>query len=179
MAQPASTPAGSGYGVPPPTAGMPARPSGGLRSLWAFFDGATRVGVLERYGPLTARILISQIFLLSGLNKILDPQGTQEYMASREMFWIPFFLVAATAVELGGGLSVLLGYKARLGALALFLFLIPVTLVFHNFWTYPPAEQKTQMLFLMHNVTLMGALVLLMSTGPGLFSIDLRKRRAS
>jgi putative oxidoreductase len=73
-----------------------------------------------------------------------------------------------------------LGYKTRLGALLLFLFLIPVTLTFHNFWTYSdPKEQHVNMLFFMHNLTLMGGLLLLMTTGPGPLSIDASQRKSS
>ena len=142
------------------------------------FLGADRVAALERYATLAARILLSQIFLLSGVMKVLDPEGTAADMEKRGMFWVPFFLWSAAAVELGAGLALLLGYKARLAALALFLFLIPVTLVFHNFWTYPPEEQKVQMLFFLHNLTLMGGLLLVLAFGPGPLSLDLRGRRA-
>src|SRR2546430_1542756 len=92
------------------------------------------------------RPLMSQIFLISGLGKVFDPSGTADQMASRGMFWIPFFLVGAIAFELLGGLALLLGYKARLAALALILYLVPVTLTFHNFWTYPPEQQRMQMI---------------------------------
>jgi putative oxidoreductase len=145
----------------------------------AFVGGNGRIDALERYGSLTARILIGQIFLLSGAMKVMDPAGTAEQMAGRGMFWIPFFLWSAAAVELGGGLLLLLGYKTRLGALLLFLFLIPVTLTFHNWWTYPPAEQKVQMLFFLHNLTLLGGLLLVITFGPGPLSIDLKESQAS
>ena len=149
-------------------------------SLWAIAGGTGRSGVLERYGTLAARILISQIFLLSGLMKIVDWSGTEAQMAGRGMFWIPFFHVAAMLVELGAGLSILLGYKARLGALILFLFLIPVTLTFHNFWTYTdPKEHEVNMLFFMHNLTLMGGLLLVVTFGPGRFSLDLWRRSSA
>ena len=145
-----------------------------------FADGVTRSEVLERYGTLAARILISQIFLFSGVMKIIDWSGTEAQMASRHMFWIPLFHVAALLTELIGGLSLLLGYKARLGAILLFLFLIPVTLTFHSFWTYAdPKEQQVNMLFFMHNLALMGGLLLVMTFGPGPLSIDLKGRRAS
>jgi putative oxidoreductase len=137
-----------------------------------------RVEAWERYGTLAARVLISQIFLLSGVMKVLDPAATAAQMEERGMFWVPFFLWAAVAVELGGGMSVLLGYKARLGALLLFLFLIPVTLTFHNWWTYPPEQQKVQMLFFLHNLTLMGGLLLLMTYGAGPLSLDRKGRSA-
>ena len=91
------------------------------------------------------------------------------------MFWVPLFFAGAVVFELAGGLSLLLGYKARLGALALFLFLIPVTLVFHSWWTYPdPKEQHVNMLFFLHNLTLMGGLLLFMTLGPGPLSLDRR-----
>jgi putative oxidoreductase len=163
------------------TQGSSEPPTGpGAELLRAFVGGDGRVEGLERYGTLAARILISQIFLLSGVMKIVDWSGTEAQMASRGMFWIPFFHVAALLVELGAGLSLLLGYKARLGALVLFLFLIPVTLTFHNWWTYAdPKEHHMNMLFFMHNLTLMGGLILVMTFGPGPLSIDLRGRRPS
>ena len=145
----------------------------------AFLGGAGRVVALERYGTVVARILISQIFILSGIMKIMDPAGTAAQMEARGMFWVPFFLWAAAAVELGAGLCLLFGFKARLAALGLFLFLIPVTLTFHNFWTYTdPQERMQNMILLMHNLTLMGGLLLVMTFGPGPLSIDLRARRA-
>jgi putative oxidoreductase len=141
--------------------------------LRAFVEGIGRIDALERYGTLLARIMIGQIFLFSGFMKVMDPAGTAAQMESRGMFWVPLFLWAAVAVELGGGLSILLGYKTRLGALLLFLFLIPVTLTFHNWWTYPdPNDQHVNMLFFMHNLTLMGGLLLVMTIGPGPLSID-------
>src|SRR5207249_3729739 len=116
--------------------------------LRPFASGGGRIEALDLYATLAARILMSQIFLISGVMKIVDWAGTEAQMAGRGMFWIPFFHVAALLTELGGGLSLLLGYKARLGALLLFLFLIPVTLTFHNWWTYmDPNEQKANMLF--------------------------------
>jgi putative oxidoreductase len=153
-------------------------PEAGRGRLPAALLGDDRVDALERYCTLAARVLISHIFLASGVMKVLDPSGTAAQMAGRGMVWVPVFLVGAILFELVGGLSVLLGYKARLGALALFLFLIPVTLTFHNFWTYPPDQQQQQMIMFMHNLTLMGGLLLLMAYGPGPLSIDHRARRS-
>lgn len=129
--------------------------------------------VVETYAPLTARILMSQIFLASGIMKIVDWAGTEAHMASRGMFWIPFFHVMAILVELGAGACLLVGNKTRLAAMVLILFLIPVTLTFHNFWTYAdPKEQQTNMIMFMHNLTLMGGLMLLMVHGSGPISVD-------
>lgn len=139
---------------------------------------ADRVASLERYGTPAARVLVSQIFLLSGVMKLLDPSGTMHQMESRGMFWVPLFFAGAVAFELGGGLSLLLGYKARLGALALILFLVPVTLVFHSWWTYAdPTQQRVNMLFFLHNLALMGGLLLFVAVGPGPLSLDRRGGR--
>jgi putative oxidoreductase len=155
---------------------MGARQSG-ARFLRAFVGGDARIRVLERYGALAARILISQIFILSGVMKVMDPAGTATQMEDRGMFWIHFLLWTAAAVEIGAGLCLLLGFTARIAALALFLFLIPVTLTFHNFWTYAnPKERQDNMILMMHNLTLMGGLLLVMTFGPGPISLDHRKR---
>src|SRR5688572_28332886 len=115
MASPSSDPAAGGkadWGALP-RAGSAGAPQHATNLVEAFVGGDGRVDALERYGTLAARILISQIFLLSGVMKVMDPAGTAEQMAGLGMFWIPFFLWSAVAVELGGGLSLLLGYKAR------------------------------------------------------------------
>ena len=77
---------------------------------------------LEKYGALLARILLVTIFILAGVSKIGGFSGTQGYMAARGMPATAFLGSLAILVEVGGGLAVLLGYKARLAALLLFLF---------------------------------------------------------
>ena len=72
----------------------------------------------EPWLTLLGRILLSLIFILSGLGKIDDWSGTAGSMAAKGMVAVPFFLTTAILFELGGGLSVLLGFKARLGACA-------------------------------------------------------------
>jgi putative oxidoreductase len=82
---------------------------------------------------LLGRLFLGLMFLVSGLNKMADPQGTQQYMAAMGMTWATFlFYLGATAVELVGSLSLLLGYRARIGGWLLFVFMIPTTLVFHT-----------------------------------------------
>ncbi len=73
---------------------------------------------------LIARILLSALFIWSGINKILNPAGTQQYMTANGLPLVGLLYLATVIVEVGGGLSVLLGYKARWGAIALALFLV-------------------------------------------------------
>lgn len=129
---------------------------------------------LQHVAPLAGRGLLSLIFLLSSVGKIMDWSGTAGYMASKHMPMVPFFLAMAILFELGGGLSVLSGYKARWGALALIVFLIPTTLIFHNFWAYEGMEQKMQMISFLKNTAIMGGLITLGANGPGPISLDER-----
>ena len=116
---------------------------------------------------LIARILLSALFIWSGVNKILDPAGTQQYMMSKGIPLVGLLYLATVVVEVGGGLSVLLGYKARIGAIALALFLIPATLIFHtNF-----ADQMQQIAF-MKNLAIFGGLLTIVQYGAGRISLD-------
>ena len=69
------------------------------------------------------RILMGIIFVESGFGKIMDFDGTAAYMAAKGMPMVSLLLLGAIAAEIGGGLSLILGFRARLGALALFLFI--------------------------------------------------------
>jgi len=125
---------------------------------------------------VAGRILLSLIFIASGFGKIGNWSGTAQYMASKGMVAVPFFLFMAIVFEIGGGLSVVLGLKARWGALALFLFLIPVTAIFHNFWAFADMERQMQMIHFMKNLAIMGGLLLVAARGAGPGSIDERKK---
>jgi putative oxidoreductase len=118
------------------------------------------------------RLLLSAIFLLSGANKLMQWEQTAGQMRGEGMVYVPLFLVAAVVFELGGGLSLLLGLKARLGALALIAFLVPVTLIFHDFWQYQGDAQMTQMIHFMKNSAILGGLLAVLTHGAGPVSID-------
>ena len=113
------------------------------------------------------RFLLSLIFVMSGVHKIMAWDQTATQMEGEGMPAVPLLLVGAIAFELLGGLSVMLGVKARIGAVALFLFLIPTTLIFHDFWTYEGQEQQMQMINFMKNLAIMGGLLVVAARGPG------------
>ena len=126
---------------------------------------------LDNLLSLAARVLLSALFLMSGINKILNPADTQQYMASYGMPLTGLFVMGAIALELAGGLSVLLGYKARWGAIALIIFLIPATLIFHtNF-----ADQMQTIQF-MKNLAILGGLLMIVQSGSG--DIAIKRDRA-
>jgi putative oxidoreductase len=87
---------------------------------------------------------------------------------------VPFSGVLAFA----GGLSILLGYRAKLGAWLLALFLIPVTLMMHNFWAIPdPMMAQVHMAMFMKNLGLLGGALMISQLGAGPFSLDARRSR--
>ncbi|MFP5349314.1 MAG: DoxX family membrane protein, partial [Gammaproteobacteria bacterium] len=83
-------------------------------------------------------------------------------------------LVITIIVEIGAALMIIVGYKARLGALALLLWMIPVTLIFHAFWAVPADQVQMQMINFFKNLGLMGAMLLIIGFGPGAYSVDRR-----
>ncbi len=112
------------------------------------------------------RILMGIIFVESGFGKIMDFDGTAAYMAAKGMPMVSLLLLGAIAAEIGGGLSLILGFRARLGALALFLFMIPTTLIFHKFWGLEAAENAMQQIQFLKNLSVMGGLLVVFSSGP-------------
>lgn len=122
----------------------------------------------RQFMTLLGRCLLAAIFLLSGVIKLADPQGTQAYMAGMGMAWATaFFFWSAVAVELVGGLSLLLGLWTRVGSGMLFLFMIPTTGIFHTEFADP-----NQIVHLLKNLAIMGGLLYLEVFGPGPISFD-------
>ena len=128
----------------------------------------------ERITTLAGRILLALIFLASGLGKVGDWSQTAGYMASKGMPLVPFFLAGAILLEVGGGLSVLLGFRARIGAAALIVFLVPATLIFHNFWALQGMERQVNMIMFLKNLAIMGGLLLVVAFGARRPSLDAR-----
>jgi putative oxidoreductase len=127
------------------------------------------------WAPLAGRILLSTIFLLSGLTKFTDWHGTAVYMAAHSLSLIPVLLPIAGLVEILGGLAILLGVRTRAAALLLFLYLIPTTLVFHNYWSVGGPEHINQLHHFLKNLAIMGGLAILVGLGPGFPSVDNRQ----
>ena len=123
---------------------------------------------------LIGRILIALIFVISGFMKIGGFSGVAGYIASKGLP-MPEVLAALTvALELGGGILLVIGWKTRWAALAFFLWLIPTTLIFHKFWGIDAAQVQNQFNNFMKNVSIMGAMWMLMAFGPCPYSVDKR-----
>lgn len=126
---------------------------------------------MKIYLPLIARILLSAIFLWSGLGKIMAFTATQQQIAGTGVPLPGLFTVSAILFELIGGLSVLLGYQARWGATALIVFLIPTTLLFHTHFVDPAQVGQ-----FFKNLGIMGGLLMVACFGTGPISLDTRSQ---
>ena len=127
------------------------------------------------YLVLAGRIFLSLIFIASGVNKIMDWSGT---FGAMETQGVPMVAVASPVtilLEVLCGLGLMLGVYARSSAFLLFLFLIPVTLVFHDFWTMTGAQAHSQQIAFMKNIAIMGGLLVAAGMGPGPFALMRKK----
>jgi putative oxidoreductase len=126
---------------------------------------------------LAGRILFSVIFILSGFFHF---SAQDIAYAANSGVPAPGFLVPASGIlAMAGGLSILLGYRARIGAWLVVLFLVPVTLMMHNFWAVKdPMMAQMQMAMFMKNVTMIGGALLISQFGAGPLSLDSRRDSA-
>lgn len=122
------------------------------------------------YLPLAGRICLALIFLNSGVKHLLGFSEFVPTIASKGLPLPGLLAVGAIAFLLLGAISLILGYKTQIGAILLILFLVPTTLIFH------PPFATDQLTNFLKNLALIGGLLLVMSSGPGLISVDEGKR---
>lgn len=130
---------------------------------------------VKQYGPLAGRILMALIFLKSGFGKITGFAGTAGFMASKGMPFAEVLLVGALVFELAGAIMLILGWRVHWGALLLIVFMIPATLMFHNFWAVDAAQYQNQLNHFLKNVAMVGGLLYVMAFGAGPLALDSRK----
>lgn len=124
---------------------------------------------------LVGRVFLGGLFLLSGLNKLLDPMGTRQYMAAMGMVSATdMFYAGAVLLEMGGALSLWLGWWTRAGATALILFTIPATMIFHrtSMSFVLDATVQDQQFHMMKNLAIMGGFLYVLAHGAGSLSLD-------
>ena len=125
---------------------------------------------MERTINVASRVLLAHIFVISGWSKIAGYAGTQAYMTS---VGLPgAFLPLVIALELLGGVALIVGFHTRWAALALAAFSIVAALIFHNNF----ADQM-QMIAFMKNLAIVGGLLTVVAHGAGSWSIDARAPR--
>jgi len=127
-----------------------------------------------RYLPFAGRLMIGLPFAMSGLSKLGAYGATTAMINAVGLPLPPLAYAVAVAVELGGGLLLIAGYRARYVAAALALFSLATALSFHaNF-----ADQN-QMIHFLKNIMIAGGLLQIAAFGPGALSVDNRSRAAA
>jgi putative oxidoreductase len=125
---------------------------------------------------ILGRFLFAPIFVIAGANHF--NKQTIGYAASQGVPLAAIAVPLSGVLAIVGGLSILLGYRAKLGAWLIVLFLIPVTLMMHKFWTVTdPMTAQIQMVMFMKNVSMLGGALLISHFGAGPFSLDVRRSR--
>jgi len=125
-----------------------------------------------------ARVLIALMFVIAGLSKFGNLAGTAGYIASKGLP-LPVALAFLTAaLEVIGGLAILVGFQARSAAFALAVFTLVASVLFHNYWAMPADQQMVQQLMFMKNLSVAGGLLLLAALGAGAYSLDARRAAA-
>ena len=121
---------------------------------------------------LIGRIALTVIFVLSGSQKLIYFTGTASMIAGAGVPLPTVAAAVAVVIELGGGLAIFAGWMTRVAALAIVVFLIIVSPIFHNFWTMEGEARMMNQVMFLKNVSMLGGFLLLMAFGPGRYSVD-------
>jgi putative oxidoreductase len=122
---------------------------------------------------VVGRILLALIFLTSGFNKITGFEGTVGYIASKGLPLPQVGAIIAIVCELGGGILLAIGYKARWAALVLAVFTLAAGILFHDYWALSDAAQIAQnKINFWKNVAITGGMLMAFAFGPGRYSVD-------
>jgi len=142
----------------------------------AISQGAEATSFPQAAVVVLGRFFFAVIFLMSGPNHF--SKQIIGYAASQGVPLASIAVPLSGVLAIAGGLSILLGYRAKLGAWLIVIFLIPVTLMMHKFWTvHDPMMWQIQMILFMKNVSMLGGALLISQFGAGPISLDARRSR--
>jgi putative oxidoreductase len=135
---------------------------------------------IEKSTPSTAVVVMGRLCFATIFIASAPMHFTQRMIDGAASQGLPIASIAVPAsglLALAGGLSIVLGYRAKLGACALVLFLVPATLMMHQFWAAPDQEAMTlQLTMFMKNLSLIGGALLITQFGAGPMSFDARQQ---
>lgn len=131
---------------------------------------------MMKFLVLLGRIFYSAIFIGSGMGHFSS--SSVQYAELHGVPMASFLVPASGVLALLGGLSILLGYRARLGAWLIVIFLVPITLKMHNFWVLSESGEKLmQQAMFMKNLSMLGAALLIAYWGSGPLSLTKMKKK--
>jgi len=126
---------------------------------------------------LVGRILLALLFLVAGIRKLMAPAASAGYFAKLGFPMTDVLVWVVIAVEIGGALLLIAGWKTRWAAYALTIFTLIATFAAHRFWEFGDAAQyAAQLNNFLKNFAIIGGMLILAATGPGQHSVDGRRR---
>ena len=138
-----------------------------------YMGGSTQVHTnAQDVAALVGRLLLAAIFITSGFGKITGFEGTVGYIASKGLPLPQVAAIIAIVAELGGGILLAIGYKARWAALALAVFTLAAGFLFHDYWAADAAQKMGQQINFWKNVAITGGFLMAYAFGPGRYSLD-------
>jgi putative oxidoreductase len=140
--------------------------------------------IMPDYPQVIGRVLLSVVFIVFGYlqftnigNYIANPAVVKAAATSGILSpTVIAYLVAA--IDLFGGLLILVGYQTRWAAVVLIAFIVLTFIFAHNFWTMEGAARAANQAHFYKNLGLIGGLLLLIAAGPGRYSLDQRSSRS-
>lgn len=121
------------------------------------------------------RVLLALMFIVAGWGKLTNIAGTAGYITSGGLPLATLLAVVVGLLELLGGIAIAIGFQARWSALALALFTLLATVLFHRFWAVPADQAFVQQLMFMKNLSVAGGLFIVAALGAGPASVDARR----
>lgn len=122
---------------------------------------------MQAFVLFIGRLLLSIIFIYSAVSQVNNWDNLTEIMTAKQIPMIPVFLVLSLVLQLFGALALIFGNKSRLGAVLLILFIIPTTIVFHDWWNLAGQDQEIEMITFMRNMAILGGLFYILVFGSG------------
>jgi len=129
------------------------------------FDSSVSLAVAS----LVGRILLSAIYLISGLSKLAAPAAAIGYITSAGLPFAPLGLAIAVVVEILGGAALIVGYRTRFVAAVLAVFTVATALGFHS-----NLADQGQFIHFFKNIAMAGGLLQVVAFGAGRFGLDAR-----
>jgi len=127
---------------------------------------------MKSYFDLFGRIIIGLVSIFEAIDSIVFFKETKETLLKYDVEWaLNFLIVASILLLLIGGILVLIGYYANIGAILLILYWIPYILIVYSFWNDSNDIQRVQLLMFMRMMAYVGGLCIIVANGAGRYSI--------
>lgn len=127
---------------------------------------------------VAGRVLLALMFVLAGIAKLGNLEGTAGYMASGGLPGSAALAALVGVFEVAGGLMLAIGFQARIAALALGVFTLVASVLFHRYWAAPAGQAMVQQLMFMKNLAVAGGMFMVAALGAGPASVDARRAAA-